>query len=154
MSINSLNIWSNLTDGNVLKIVHFSTTINCVLCRGFVKKWSHSMADKDQRLDRDLDRGNSRGWVVSSSRGRNFPWERTGTQFKEGWVTPGPVWTDGRSRPHRDSIPTRPARRYSLYQLRYRPSIWLWNGIYFGSLTETKVTSVIHIKTNKITVII
>jgi len=26
-----------------------------------------------------------------------------------GW-TPGPVWTDGKSRPHRDSIPNLPAR--------------------------------------------
>ena len=26
-----------------------------------------------------------------------------------GWA-PGPVWTDGKSRPHRDSIPERPAR--------------------------------------------
>ena len=26
-----------------------------------------------------------------------------------GWA-PGPVWTGGRSRPHRDSIPDRPAR--------------------------------------------
>ena len=26
-----------------------------------------------------------------------------------GWA-PGPVWTDGKSRPHRDSIPDRPAR--------------------------------------------
>ena len=25
-----------------------------------------------------------------------------------GWA-PGPVWTDGKSRPHRDSIPDRPA---------------------------------------------
>jgi len=26
-----------------------------------------------------------------------------------GWA-PGPVWTGGKSRPHRDSIPDRPAR--------------------------------------------
>jgi len=29
-----------------------------------------------------------------------------------GWV-PGPVWTGGKSRPHRDSIPDRPARSQS-----------------------------------------
>jgi len=28
---------------------------------------------------------------------------------KDGWA-PGPVWTGGKSRPHRDSIPDRPAR--------------------------------------------
>ena len=33
---------------------------------------------------------------------------------------PGPVWTDGESRPHRDSIPDRPARSQSLYRLSYR----------------------------------
>ena len=30
-----------------------------------------------------------------------------------GW-TPGPVWTGGKSRPHRDSIPDRPAPRSSV----------------------------------------
>jgi hypothetical protein len=36
-----------------------------------------------------------------------------------GWVA-GPVWTEGKSRPHRDSIPDRPARSQSLYRLSYR----------------------------------
>ena len=35
-----------------------------------------------------------------------------------GWA-PGPVWTDGKYRPRRDSIPDRPARRQSLYRLSY-----------------------------------
>ena len=35
-----------------------------------------------------------------------------------GWV-PGSVWTGGKSRPYRDSIPDRPARNQSLYQLSY-----------------------------------
>ena len=35
-----------------------------------------------------------------------------------GWA-PGPVWTGGKSRPHRDSIAYRPARSQSLYQLSY-----------------------------------
>jgi len=35
-----------------------------------------------------------------------------------GWA-PGPVWTGGKSRPHRDSIPNRPARSQSLYRLSY-----------------------------------
>ena len=35
-----------------------------------------------------------------------------------GWA-PGPVWTGGKSRPHQDSIPDRPARSQSLYQLSY-----------------------------------
>jgi len=33
--------------------------------------------------------------------------------------TPGPVWMGGKSRPHRDSIPDRPARSQSLYRLSY-----------------------------------
>jgi len=35
-----------------------------------------------------------------------------------GWA-PGPVCTGGKSRPHRDSIPGRPARSQSLYRLSY-----------------------------------
>jgi len=35
-----------------------------------------------------------------------------------GWAS-GPVWTDGKSRPLRDSIPDHPARSQSLYQLSY-----------------------------------
>ena len=35
-----------------------------------------------------------------------------------GWA-PGPVWTGEKSRPHRDSITDRPARRQSLYRLSY-----------------------------------
>jgi len=35
-----------------------------------------------------------------------------------GW-DPGPVWMDGKSRPHRDLFPVRPARSQSLYQLSY-----------------------------------
>ena len=35
-----------------------------------------------------------------------------------GWA-PGPIWTGGKSRPHWDSIPDRPARIESLYRLSY-----------------------------------
>ena len=37
---------------------------------------------------------------------------------EDGWA-PGPVQTGGKSRPHRDSIPDRPARSQSLYRLSY-----------------------------------
>jgi len=37
---------------------------------------------------------------------------------KAGWA-PGPFWTGGKSRPHRDMIPDRPARSQSLYRLSY-----------------------------------
>ena len=36
-----------------------------------------------------------------------------------GWA-PGTDWTGEKSRPHRDSIPDRPARSQSLYRLSYR----------------------------------
>jgi len=35
-----------------------------------------------------------------------------------GWAS-GSVWTGGKSRPHRDSIPDRPAPSQSLYRLSY-----------------------------------
>ena len=35
-----------------------------------------------------------------------------------GWA-PEPVWTGGKSRPHRNSIPDLPARSQSLYRLSY-----------------------------------
>jgi len=40
-----------------------------------------------------------------------------------GW-TPGPVWTGGKSRPDRDSIPDLPARSQSLYRLSYPAHKW------------------------------
>jgi len=43
-----------------------------------------------------------------------------------GWA-PGPVWTGGKSRPHRDSIPDRPARSQSLYRLGYPGMKQWWN---------------------------
>jgi len=40
------------------------------------------------------------------------------TVQEAGWA-PGPVWTGGKSRPHWDSIPDRPARSQSQYRLSY-----------------------------------
>ena len=39
--------------------------------------------------------------------------------LQEAAWAPGPVWTGGKSRPHRDSIPDRPARSQWLYRLSY-----------------------------------
>ena len=78
-----------------------------------------------QRVGRGIallfhDRGTRRGWVVSST-----PWPHftTGkdpvpTVKEAGWAL-GPVWTSGKSRPHLNSIPGRPARSQSLYLLSY-----------------------------------
>ena len=38
--------------------------------------------------------------------------------LEAGWA-PGPIWTGGKPRRHRDSIPDRPARSQSLYRLSY-----------------------------------
>jgi hypothetical protein len=67
------------------------------------------------------DRGTRRGLVVSSTLRLHFtPGKDTVPILQEaGWV-PGPVWTGGKSRPHRDSIPDPPARSQSLYRLSYR----------------------------------
>jgi len=73
-----------------------------------------------QRVGRGIallfhDRGTRRG--VSGQQyapAALHPWERLGTHFTGGWLAPGPVWTGGKSRPHRDSIPDCPARTQSL----------------------------------------
>jgi hypothetical protein len=67
------------------------------------------------------DRGTRRGWVVSSTPRPHFIAGKDPVPIVQeaGWAL-GPVWTDGKSRPLRDSIPDRPARSQSLYRLSYR----------------------------------
>jgi len=50
--------------------------------------------------------------------GRTLPPEKDPVPIVQeaGWA-PEPVWTGGKYRPHRDSIPDRPARSQSLYRL-------------------------------------
>jgi len=57
------------------------------------------------------------------------------------WV-PGPDWKDGKSRPHRDSIPDRPASTQSLYRLSY-PAHTLYS-------TKTILTSHVRIDVTRI----
>ena len=75
-----------------------------------------------QRMGRGIalffhDRGTRRGWVVSSTPRPHFTLGKDPVPILQevGWA-PGPVWTGGKSRPHRDSIPDRPARSQSLYR--------------------------------------
>ena len=67
------------------------------------------------------DRGTRRGWMVSRTPQPHFTPGKDPVPILQGagWA-PGPVWTGGKSRPHRDSIPDRPARSHSLYLLSYR----------------------------------
>ena len=69
-----------------------------------------------QRVGRGIavlfhDRGTRRGWVVSSTPRPHFtPGKDPIPILQEAGWPPGPVWTGGKSRPQRDSIPDRPAR--------------------------------------------
>jgi len=87
-------------------------------------KWSRYRPGVAQRVGRGIallfhDRGTRRGECSAARPAALYPRERPGTHLqKAGWA-PGPVWTGGKSRPHRDSIPDRPARIQSLYRLSY-----------------------------------
>ena len=78
-----------------------------------------------QRVGRGIallfhDRGTRRGLVVSSTPRPHFTPRKDPLPILQeaGWA-PGPVWKGGKSRPHWDSIPNRPARSQLLYRLSY-----------------------------------
>ena len=88
-------------------------------------KWSRYRPGVTQRVGRGIallfqDRGTGKGWVVSSTPQPHFAPGKDPVPIVQepGWA-PGPVWTRGKSRPHGDSIPDRPARSQSLYRLSY-----------------------------------
>jgi len=90
-------------------------------------KWSRYRPGVAQRVGRGIailfhDRGTRRWWVVSSTPRPHFtPGKDPVTILHEDGWAPGSVWTGGKSRPHRDSIPDRPALSQSLYRLSYPP---------------------------------
>ena len=97
-------------------------------------KWSRYRPDVAQRVGRGIallfhDRGNRRGWVVSSTLRPHFtPAKDPVPVLQEtGWAL-GPVRAGGKSRPHRGSIPDRPARSQSLYRLSYPAHHFQWVG--------------------------
>ena len=62
----------------------------------------------------------TRRWVVSSTPRPHFtPGKEPVPIVQEAGWAPGPVWMGRKSRPHRDSIPDRPARSQSLYRMSY-----------------------------------
>ena len=67
--------------------------------------------------------------VSSTPRPKFTPGKDTVPIVQEAGWDPGPVWTGGKSRPHRDSIPERPACSQSLNRLSYRAHRLkvLWN---------------------------
>ena len=105
------------------------------ICNKVKVKWSHYSPGVAQRAGRGIallfhDRGTRRGGVVSSTPRPHFtPGKDPVPIVQEAGWAPVPVWTDGKSRPHWDSIPDRLARSQSLYRLSYRARIyrlWLW----------------------------
>ena len=80
------------------------------------------------------DSGTRRGRVVSSTPRPHFtPGKDPVPILQEAGWAPGPVWTGGKSRPHRNSIPDRPARSQSLYRLSYPTHCFI------GNRTKSKV---------------
>ena len=57
---------------------------------------------------------------------------------ESGWA-PGPVWTGGKSRPHRNSIPDRPARSQSLYRLSYRAHVHVGGPLLLSDFHKTSI---------------
>ena len=88
-------------------------------------KWSRYRPGVTQRVGTVItllfhDRGTRRGWVVSSTPRPHFtPGKDQAPILQEAGCAPGRVWTGGKSRSHRDSIPDRPAPSQSLYRLSY-----------------------------------
>jgi len=79
-------------------------------------KWSSYRPGVAQRVGWGIDlpfhdRGTRKGWMVSSTPWPHFtPGKDPVPILQEAGCTPGPVWKGEKSRPHRDSIPDRPAR--------------------------------------------
>jgi hypothetical protein len=80
-------------------------------------KWSRYRSGVAQRVGRGIallfhDRGTRRGSVVSSTLRPHFTTRKDPVPILQeaGWA-PGSVWTGGKSRPHRDSIPDHPSHK-------------------------------------------
>ena len=109
--------------------------------RGITVKFSRYRLGVAQRVGRGIalffhDRSTRRGWVVSKTLRPYFTPGKDPVPIlqKAGWA-PGPVWTGVKSRPHRDSIPDRPARSQWLYRLSYTVHV----GKYIYYLTNTAI---------------
>ena len=105
-------------------------------------KWSRYRTGVAQRVGRGIallfhDRGARKGWVVSNTPRPHFtPRKDHVPILHETEWTPGPIWTTGKSRSHRDSIPDRPARSQSIYRLSYPAITWE----YRNKITKLNVT--------------
>jgi len=90
--------------------------------------------------------------VVSSTPWPHFtPGKDTVPILHEAGWAPGPGWMGGISRPHRDSIPDRPACSQSLYRLRYpahTTAIYFYE-IQYWNITELRRLFAILVKNGK-----
>ena len=103
----------------------FCKFVNIGYLKGKVK-WSRYRPGVAQRVGRGIallfhDRGTRREWVVSSTPRPHFTPGKDPVPIlqESGWAK-GPVWTGGKSRPHRDSIPDRPAAIYTSDNIQIR----------------------------------
>jgi len=100
---------------NVIFQTVFSTTacMQCAVYQSGRVRLSRYKPGVAQRVGRGIallfhDRGTRRGWVVSSTPQPHFtPGKDLVPILQEAGWAPGPVWTGGKFRPHRDSIPDR-----------------------------------------------
>jgi len=118
-------------------------------------KWSRYRPGVAQRMGRGIallfhDRGTRRGWVVSSTSRPHFtPGKDLVLILQDAGWAPGPVWTGGKSRPHRHSIPDRPTRivsRYTDWTIRHTMIFKLIKVIYCGGGKEEKLNKIIWFK--------
>ena len=107
-------------------------------------KWSRYRPGVAQRVGRCIallfhDRGTRKGWVVSSTPQQHFTSGKDPVPIlQKAGCAPGPVWMGGKSRPHRDSIPDRPARSQSLYRWATRPTTSWIRHVKFGTGVDGK----------------
>ena len=101
--------------------LHTSNWLVFILDKAFCSVWGKGKGFRyrpgvAQRVGRGIallfhDHGTRREWVVSSTPWPHFtPGKDPAPILQEAGWAPGPVWTGGKSRLHRDSISDRPAR--------------------------------------------
>jgi len=147
-------VWNFTSDIVFWKSIFLLPLPDNGISKGKVKvKWSRYVPLVAQSVCSGIallfhDRGTRRRWVVSSTPRPQFtPGKDTVPTLQEARWVPGQVWTGGKSRPHSDSIPDRPARSQSLYRLSYSShngvsTNWFCQEIYFIYLYKYMLTCV------------
>jgi len=145
------------TVAEIYEVYHFfykfseSSALFCLHIYIYIKvKCSRYRPGVAQRVGRVIallfhDRGTRRGWVVSSTPRLHFtPGKDPVPIVQEAGWAPGPVWTGGKSRPHRDSTPDHPGRIQSLYRLSYRAHIYVCDNVHIIRNNKEEEERYIH----------